>query len=98
MENVVRHHLVTQGFRVTVGILRNGEIDFIASRNSQTLYIQVTYLLGSEETIRREFGNLKAVHDNYPKYVVSMDPVSGELPEYPGIQHVHLRDFLNTIF
>lgn len=98
MENVVRHHLVTQGFRVTVGILRNGEIDFIASRNSQTLYIQVTYLLGSEETIRREFGNLKAVPDNYPKYVVSMDPVSGELPEYPGIQHVHLRDFLNTIF
>lgn len=98
MENVVRHHLVTQGFRVTVGILRNGEVDFIATRNSQTLYIQVTYLLGSEDTIKREFGNLKAIPDNYPKYVVSMDPVSGELPGYPGIQHVHLREFLTTSF
>ena len=51
-----------------------------------------------EETVAREFGNLRAIRDNYPKYVVSMDPVSGGLPEYPGIIHIHLREFLMTDF
>ncbi len=96
MENVVHLHLLAQGFKVSVGILRGGEVDFVAVRNEQTLYVQVVYLLGSEETIAREFGNLQSVRDNYPKYVVSMDPVSGELLEYPGIIHIHLREFLMT--
>jgi hypothetical protein len=96
IENVIYHHLVVQGFRVTVGIFRSAEIDFVAGRGDRTIYIQATYLLGSDETIRREFGNLQAIKDNYPKYVISMDPVSGELPEYPGIHHLHLREFLNT--
>ncbi len=61
-------------------------------------YVQAVYLLGSEETVAREFGNLRVIRDNYPKYVVSMDPVSGGLPEYPGIIHVHLREFLMTDF
>ncbi|MDE6223774.1 MAG: ATP-binding protein [Muribaculaceae bacterium] len=94
MENVIYLHLLTQGYRVNVGILRAGEIDFVASRGNMTLYIQVTYLLASEETVKREFGNLAAITDNYPKYVVSLDPVSGELAEYPGIHHIHLREFL----
>ncbi|MDE6229981.1 MAG: DUF4143 domain-containing protein, partial [Muribaculaceae bacterium] len=94
MENVIYLHLLTQGYRVNVGILRAGEIDFVASRGNKTLYIQVTYLLASEETVKREFGNLAAITDNYPKYVVSLDPVSGELAEYPGIHHIHLREFL----
>ena len=94
MENVVLHHLSVLGFKVTVGILRKGEIDFVATRGEQTVYIQVTYLLGSEETVAREFGNLKNLRDNYPKYVVSMDPISGGLAEYPGIRHLHLREFL----
>lgn len=96
MENVVYLHLLTQGYSITVGILRAGEVDFVATKNSKTIYVQVTYLLGSEETVEREFGNLSAITDNYPKYVVSMDPISGELAEYPGIHHVHLRDFLKT--
>ena len=98
MENVIFHHLVTQEFKVTVGILRNGEVDFVATRGEQTLYVQVVYLLASEETIAREFGNLRGIRDNYPKYVVSMDPVSGGLPEYPGIRHIHLHEFLMTDF
>ena len=49
-------------------------------------------------TIAREFGHLQAIRDNYPKYVVSMDPVNGGLPEYPGILHVHLHEFLLTDF
>ena len=98
MENVIYHHLVTQGFKVTVGILRNGEIDFVATRGEQRLYVQAVYLLGADETIAREFGNLQGIRDNYPKYVVSMDPVSGGLPEYPGIIHIHLHEFLRTDF
>lgn len=74
------------------------EVDFVAMRGEQTLYVQTVYLLGSEETIAREFGNLQAIRDNYPKYVVSMDPVSGDLPEYPGIMHVHLHEFLMSDF
>jgi hypothetical protein len=95
IENVIYLHLLAQGFKVTVGILRAAEIDFVASRGDQTIYVQATYLLGSDETIRREFGNLQAIKDNYPKYVVSMDPVGGDLPQYQGIRHIHLRDFLS---
>jgi hypothetical protein len=96
IENVIYLHLVAQGFKVTVGVLRTSEIDFVATRGSQTIYIQATYILGSDETISREFGNLRDIKDNHPKYVISMDPVSGELPEYPGIHHLHLREFLTT--
>lgn len=98
MENVVWNHLRRQGFEVTVGILRVGEIDFVATREDKRLYIQVAYLLASEDTVKREFGNLAAIKDNYPKYVVSMDPVSGGFNEYPGIEHVNLREFLKTNF
>jgi hypothetical protein len=95
IESVIYHHLTAQGFNVTVGIFRSKEMDFVAKRGNQTIYIQAAYLLGSDETIKREFGNLQAIKDNFPKYVVSMDPVSGELSEYPGIHHLHLREFLN---
>lgn len=94
MENTIYLHLLTQGYNVNVGILRAGEVDFVATKVDKTIYVQVTYLLSSEETIAREFGNLVAIKDNYPKYVVSMDPVSGGFSEYPGIHHVHLREFL----
>lgn len=96
IENVVYIHLVTQAFRVTVGILRNAEIDFIAKKENKTIYVQTTYLLASEDVVCREFGNLQDIKDNYPKYVISMDPVSGDFPEYPGVHHLHLRQFLNT--
>lgn len=96
MENVVWNHLRRQGFDVTVGILRAGEIDFVATRAEQRIYVQVTYLLASDDTVKREFGNLAAIQDNYPKYVVSMDPLCGGFGEYPGIRHINLRDFLKT--
>lgn len=94
MENVVWNHLRRQGFEVKVGILRAGEIDFVATKAERRIYIQVAYMLASDETVRREFGNLAAIKDNYPKYVVSLDPVGGEFSDYPGIGHVGLRDFL----
>ena len=94
MENVVWNHLRRQGFEVTVGLLRAGEIDFVATKADKRIYVQVTYLLAPEETVQREFGNLAAIKDNYPKFVVSMDPMDGGFSEYPGIRHVRLRDFL----
>lgn len=94
MENVVWNHLRRQGFEVTVGILRVGEIDFVAAKADKRIYVQVAYLLASDDTIKREFGNLAAIKDNYPKYVVSMDLVGGGFSEYPGIEHVRLREFL----
>ncbi len=96
IENVIYNHLLIQGFKISVGILRVGEIDFVATRDNTVIYIQATYLLASQYTINREFGNLNDIKDNYPKYVVSMDPVSGDLREYPGIHHMNLREFLNT--
>ena len=94
IENEVYNHLQVWGWNVTVGILRAGEIDFVATKGCDKIYIQATYLLGSEETIDREFGNLNSIKDHYPKMVISMDPVGGELPKYPGIKHYSLRDFL----
>lgn len=98
MENVVWLHLVAHGFEVRVGQLRAGEIDFVASKGSQRMYVQVTYIMRSEETEKREFGNLWMINDNYPKYLVSMEPIVGEHNGYPGIIHLHLRDFLKLQF
>ncbi|MDE6395933.1 MAG: ATP-binding protein, partial [Muribaculaceae bacterium] len=96
MENVVRNHLLIQNFEVYVGVLPSGEIDFVAKKGTQTIYFQVAYRLSGQETIEREFGNLQAIQDDFPKYVVTMEDLTGPLKEYPGINHIHLREFLNT--
>lgn len=93
MENAVYCHLSRMGYKVFVGQLQKGEIDFVAEKAGGTVYVQVTYLLASEETIEREFGNLQLVKDSHPKYVVSMDGMCGQT-NVNGIKHVHLRDFL----
>ncbi len=98
MENVVRNHLLIQNFDVYVGVLPSGEVDFVAKKGTQVIYFQVAYKLSSQETIRREFGNLQAIRDDYPKYVVTMEDITGPVKEYPGIKHLHLREFLNTEF
>ncbi|MDE6019286.1 MAG: ATP-binding protein [Muribaculaceae bacterium] len=98
LENVVRHHLLIQNFEVYVGVLPSGEIDFVAKKGEQVLYFQVAYKLSGTDTIRREFGNLQAIRDDYPKYVVTMEDITGPLKEYPGIHHIHLRDFLKMEF
>lgn len=98
METVVRHHLLIQNFEVYVGVLPSGEIDFVAKKGDQTIYVQVSYRLSGPDTISREFGNLMAIEDNYQKYVVTMEDITGSLKEYPGIHHIHLRDFLKMDF
>lgn len=94
IENAVYLHLRRLGYSIYVGILKNSEIDFVAQKGDETIYIQATYLLSEEATINREFGNLMAVKNNYPKYVISMDPFQSET-NYEGIKHIHLRTFLS---
>lgn len=93
IENVVYLHLRRIGYSVYVGMLKNGEVDFVANKGDETVYIQTTYMLGGEATVKREFGNLTVINDNHPKYVVSMDPFQSE-SNYEGIRHIHLRSFL----
>ncbi len=95
IENVVYLHLKNLGFRIYVGNLADGEIDFVAERHNRTVYFQVAYLLADDKTIDREFGNLMKTNDNYPKYVISMDPLSSPR-EHLGITHLSLRQFLTT--
>ncbi len=78
-----------------IGTLPNGEVDFVVEKGSRTIYVQVTYILKDDSTIEREFGNLVKIQDNYPKYVVSMDPISTP-KDYEGITHISLRRFLLT--
>lgn len=92
MENVVWHHLASHGYEVFTGVQGGREIDFVAMKNNERIYIQVAYLLANESTVEREFGNLLAVRDNYRKMVVSMDDFTGG--SYEGIEHVRLLDFL----
>lgn len=95
IENAVYLQLSRLGYEVTVGYLQQAEIDFVAKKNDRVAYIQASYLLPTEETVLREFGNLMLIKDNYPKYVVSMDELY-ENKDYKGIRHIHLRQFLST--
>ena len=94
MENVVYNHLVRLGYEVTVGQLQASEIDFICSKpTGERVYVQVAYIIADEATRQREFGNLRAIHDNYPKYVISMTPLVTRSND-GGIIHLNLRKFL----
>lgn len=97
IENTVYLHLKNQGFEIAVGQFRQMEIDFVARKNGNVIYVQATYLLASEDTIEREFGNLQLIKDNYPKYVVSLDPFH-TVGNREGITQLHLREFLKRVF
>lgn len=90
-ENIVYLELLYRGYDVKVGKTDKYEIDFVAYKGSDILYVQVCYLLSSPETVEREFGNLERINDNYPKYVVS-----GDLPDFSrsGIKHYNIIKFL----
>lgn len=94
MENVVYNHLVRLGYEVTVGQLQASEIDFVCSKpTGERVYVQVAYIIADDATRQREFGNLRAINDNYPKYVISMTPLVNRNDDN-GIIHLNLRKFL----
>ena len=94
LENLVFLELKRRGYQVYIGKIDNKEIDFIAEKENRKIYLQVTYLLASPETIEREFSALKMIKDNYPKYVISMDKIFGT--DFEGIKRINLVDFLLT--
>ena len=91
IENVVYNELLSRGYDVKVGTLDSGEIDFIASKFNEKIYIQVAYILSDETVIDREFNVYKKIEDNYPKYVLSMDKI--DLSQN-GIIHKNIIDWL----
>ena len=91
LENIVYLELLRRGYTVTVGKAGTKEVDFICSKRDEKLYVQVTYLLASEETIEREFGVYDSIRDNFPKYVVSLDEFD---MSRNGIKHWNIREFL----
>jgi len=92
LENVVYHHLKACGYSVFVGKHGVKEIDFVAEKNGNKLYIQVAYIITDKETHDREFGNLLAIEDNFPKMVVSMDETASG--NFKGVEHFPIRKFL----
>lgn len=98
IENVVYNHLLRLGYSVTVGQLQAGEIDFVCEKpEGKRIYVQASYVIADDATRTREFGNLRSIKDNYPKYVISMTPLVTKADD-KGITHLHLRRFLKYGF
>lgn len=92
LENVVYLELCRRGYAVHIGKTDGGEIDFVASRQNEKLYVQVTQMIRSESTEKREYDRLLSIRDNYPKYVLLTDDFAGG--NYQGIKTMHIADFL----
>ena len=90
METLCYNELVSRGYQVYVGKTYKGEIDFIATRGDEKIYVQAAYLLTDEAVVEREFGAYRVVQDNYPKYVISMDKI---VSSREGIIHMNVIDF-----
>lgn len=98
IENIIYQHLIRLGYQVYVGQLQAGEIDFVCPKpDGQRIYVQASYIIADMATREREFGNLRAINDNYPKYVISMTPLLTRNDDN-GITHLHLRKFLKEGF
>ena len=91
LENIVYFEMLRRGYNIKIGKVDNLEINFVCKKNDETMYIQVSYLLASEDTKEREFSVLENIKDNYPKYVLSMDEFD---MSRNGIKHVNLIEFL----
>ncbi len=92
LENIVYLELLRRGYEVYIGKLDGYEIDFIATRQDEKIYVQVTQEIGNESTKEREYGRLLEIQDNYPKYVLLGSPYAGG--NYKGIKTIHIADFL----
>lgn len=96
LENAIFNHLRTCGYSIKVGVLNQFEIDFIAEKNNERIYLQASLKLDSDKTIEREFGNLAMIKDDFPKYVITLDDQFQNTVN--GIKTLRLEDFLLTTF
>ena len=92
LENVVFLELCRRGYTVYIGKTGDGEVDFVATRQNEKLYVQVTQRIESEKTEKREYERLLEIRDNYPKYILRTDEFAGG--NYEGIITMHVADFL----
>jgi hypothetical protein len=92
LENIIYLELKRRGYQVYIGKFGDKEVDFIAERRGEKIYLQIAYKLNDAQTVEREFAPLKAISDNYPKYVVTMDDFWQD--NINGIKHLHVADFL----
>ena len=92
LENIVCHHLLVNGYNLSVGRDGDREIDFVGEKDGEKIYVQVAYSVMDPKTHEREFGNLLAIKDNYPKMVITMDELEGS--SYEGIKQIPIRKFL----
>ena len=91
IENIVYNELLQRGYDVYIGKTKNGEVDFIATKDKVKEYYQVAYLLANNDVVEREFGAFKVIDDNYPKYVLSLDKTDFS---QNGIIHKNIIDWL----
>ena len=92
LENIVYLELCRRGYTVNIGKTSDGEIDFVAVRQNEKIYVQVTQEIRFEKIEKREYDRLLEIYDNYPKYVLTTDEFAGG--NYEGIKTMHIADFL----
>lgn len=95
LENLIYLDLLRSGYDVYIGKFNDKEVDFVAIKNDRTIYVQSTYILVDEDTIKREYSPLQLIKDNYEKIVVSLDDI--QLPSIEGIKHIQAWNFLDYI-
>ena len=91
LENIIFLELLNSGFDIYVGYMRNKEVDFVAIKNSESIYIQVSYILIDKQTINREYSSLESISDNYEKIIVSLDDFNFDNKN--GIKHIQAWNF-----
>lgn len=91
IENMVYFEFLRRGWKITIGKTKDFEVDFVCRKHKQTIYVQVSYLLESEETIEREFRPFSKIKDHYPKYIITMDQFDRSRD---GVKHINLLEFL----
>ena len=91
IENMVYFEFLRRGWKITIGKTNNHEVDFVCRKHKQTVYVQVSYLLESDETIEREFRPFSKIKDHYPKYIITMDQFDRSRD---GVKHLNLLEFL----
>ena len=91
IENMVYFEFLRRGWKITIGKINNHEVDFVCRKHKQTVYVQVSYLLESDETIEREFRPFSKIKDHYPKYIITMDQFDRSRD---GVKHLNLLEFL----
>ena len=98
IENIVRNHLLIQEFDIYVGVIPPERLTLLQRKATRQFIFKLPTNSPQRRLSNVSSGNLRAIKDDFPKYVVTMEDIVGPVKEYPGIIHIHLRDFLKTVY